>query len=159
MKSSCMALVALFAAGGLQAHAQTPTTFEASATGAASACLAAQQTPEGAPAAITACEKLIVDLDALKAGNLSLGPHDTNVYHIVMGMAETRVAASMGRIDGVRSARVCQRTEKAWTHIAQTVAASSPGYTDMIDNLRASTQKTIGICRSEFGTPAGAVPL
>jgi hypothetical protein len=159
MKLSCTALLALAAAGALHAHAQTATPFETSATGAASACLAAPQTPEGAPAAITACEKLIVDLNALKTANTSLGPHDTNVYHIVMGMAETRVAASMGRIDGVRSARVCQRTENAWTHIAQTVAASSPGYTGMIDNLRASTQKTIGICRSEFGTPAGATPL
>ncbi len=161
MKSSFMALVALLAAGALEAHAQTPapTPFEASATGLAGACLAAKPTPEGAPAAVTLCEKLIVDLNALKAASASLSPHDSNVYHLVTGMAQSRVAASFGRIDGVRSARVCQRTEQAWSHTAQVVAANSPAYASMIETLRTSTQTTIGTCRSEFGTPAGATPL
>jgi hypothetical protein len=141
------------------AQAQEQTEFERYALAIAGACLNSESTPEAAPAAVTVCEKMVTDIDTLKSAVPDVAGHDLNVYHIVRGMGLSRVAASYGRIDGVRSARVCQRTEDAWRHTSQVVAASSPTYTDTIRTLVTSTTDAITKCRSEFGTPAGAPPL
>lgn len=160
MKALRIALVALAGAGGMGASAQAPSAFENQATSLAAACLAAQTTtPEAASGAIIACEKLISDLDVLKQANPSLSGHDLNVFLIVRGMGETRVASSYGNIDGVRSARVCERTERSWTLTSQVNKAQSPGYAAMIDKLVGSAIPAISKCRQEFGTPIGAAPL
>lgn len=156
MKRLLVGLIALAVAP--VAHAQT-TEFENAAIAVANACLAGGSTPEAAPAAVTACEKLLVDLETLKSAAPAIAGHDLNVYHVVAGMALTRIASSYGRIDGVRSARVCQRTEDAWRHTSQIVPASSPAYMATIDELVKSSVSTIRLCRSEFGTPAGAPAL
>ncbi len=159
MKTRCLALTALAAVIVLPAHAQTPTPFESQATGIATPCLQAESTPEAAPGAVTSCQKLAVDLAGLKTATPSLAGHDLNVYHVVMSMAQSRIASSYGRIDGVRSARVCQHTENAWSHVAKITPADSPSYAAMIGDLRSSSVGAIGKCRNEFGTPAGAAPL
>ena len=160
MKTLRVALMAAACAGGFGASAQSPTAFETQATSLASACLSApNSTPETASAAIAPCEKLIVDIDALKQANPSLAGHDLNVFLLVKSMGETRVAGSYGAIDGVRSARVCDRTERGWTLISQVNKAQSPTYVGTIDNLVRSSISAISKCRQENGTPAGAAPL
>lgn len=158
MKQAVAAVALLATTGAPVAHAQV-SEFENAALAVANSCLTSGSTPEAAPAAVAACEKLIVDLATLKAAAPGLAGHDLNVYHIVASMAHSRVAASFGRIDGVRSARVCQRSEQSWTHVSQIVAASSPAYGPTIDGLFKSSTGTIAKCRSEFGAPAGAAAL
>ncbi|MDP3739317.1 MAG: hypothetical protein Q8R02_18150 [Hyphomonadaceae bacterium] len=160
MKTLHVALMALACACGFEASAQSPPTFETQATSLAADCLAAPNaTPEAASAAVVTCEKLIVDVDTLKQANPSLGGHDLNVFLIVKSMGESRVAGSYGRIDGVRSARVCDRTERSWALISQLNKTQSPGYAPMMDQLVASTIPAITKCRQENGTPAGAPSL
>jgi hypothetical protein len=155
MKWTLAALALLATMGAPFAHAQT-SEFESAALVVANPCLTSGSTPEAAPAAVAACEKLIVDLATLKAAAPDIAGHDLNVYHIVASMAHSRVASSYGRIDGVRSARVCQRSEDSWRHVSQIAPASSPAYAATIDDLVKSSTETIAKCRSEFGMPAGA---
>jgi hypothetical protein len=157
MKRVSLGLLVLAAAPAAQAQAQSE--FERFALTVAGACLNSGSTPEEAPAAVTTCGKMLVDLDALKSAAPDIAGHDLNVYNIVRGMGLTRVAASFGRIDGVRSARVCERTEEAWTHTAMVKPAFSSQYADMIQNLVTQTAATIRTCRLEFGTPEGGWPL
>jgi hypothetical protein len=158
MKSSCMALVALFAAAGLEARAQTTSEFEGIATTLANACMGA--VPKDNPQlAITTCDKLIVDIDTLKAAAPSLAGHDLNVYRVVVAMAQSRVGNSMGIVDGARTARVCDRVERAWDQVSKIDAAASPSYAAVIKNLTDSSVTTTRLCRTEKGTPAGAAPL
>jgi len=160
MKTLRVGLMALAVAGAVEASAQAPPSFETQATALAAGCLSAgNETPEAASGAIAACEKLIVDLDALKQASPALGGHDLNVFLIVKAMGETRVASTYGKIDGVRSARVCDRTERGWVSVSQVNKADSPAYAAMVDRLVASSVGAIGKCRQEFGTPAGATPL
>ncbi len=155
MKLAAMVPVALLVATPV-AHAQEPTAFESMATSIAAPCLNSGSTPDTAPFAIAACEQSILDLEAAKSANGPLSPHDLNVYNVVMSMAHSRVASSYGRIDRVRSARVCQRTEQAWTHASHIIAEASPAYAAMITTMVESAAGVIRTCRSEFGTPDGA---
>jgi hypothetical protein len=158
MKALRVVLAALACAGG--ASAQSPTAFETQATSMASACLSSDvSTPEAATAAVVTCEKLIVDVEALKQANPSLGGHDLNVFLVVKSFGETRVAASYGTIDSVRSARVCERMERNWALLAQLNKSLSPHYAGLIDNLVASAIPAVSKCRQENGAPAGAAPL
>lgn len=160
MKTLRFGLMALACAGGIGASAQAPTAFETQATSMASACLSSDtSTPEAAGAAIVTCEKLIVDIDALRQANPSISGHDLNVFLVVRGMGESRVAGSYGRIDGVRSARVCDRMERNWTLTSQLNQALSPTYADLIGNLVGSAIPAVSKCRQEFGAPVGAAPL
>lgn len=156
MKRSLAVLMIL--AGAPVAHAQT-SEFENAAVAVANACLTSGSTKEAAPAAVAACEKLLVDLETVKSAAPGIAGHDLHVYHVVASMALTRIAASYGRIDGVRSARVCQRTEDSWRHTSQIIAASSPAYAGTIDGLVRTASDTIAKCRGEFGAPAGAPAL
>jgi hypothetical protein len=160
MKTFRVCLMALAATGGFSASAQSPPTFETKATALSVSCMSAgNQTPEEASGAIAACEKLIVDLNALRQSNPALGGHDLNVFLLVKAMGEAAVASSYGKIDGVRSARVCDRTERGWMSVSQIKKAESPAYAVMVDQLVASSVGAITKCRQEFGTPAGATPL
>lgn len=156
MKRSLAVLMIL--AGAPVAHAQT-SEFENAALAVANACLTSGSTKETAPTAVAACEKLLVDLETVRSAAPGIAGHDVNVYHVVASMAQSRIAASYGRIDGVRSARVCQRTEDSWRHTSQIVPASSPAYAAMIDGLVKSASDTIAKCRGEFGAPANAAAL
>lgn len=159
MKMRCLVLAALVSASGLPAYAQTPSQFETQATGFANPCLQITPTPETAQAAVTACDKVIVDLNALKSATPDLTGHDLNVYLVVISMAQARIGNAYGKLDGVRSARVCQRMESSWAATSQINTAMSPGYADLIKNLVDTSVSTTTKCRNEFGTPVGAAPL
>jgi hypothetical protein len=84
MKRVSLALLVLAAAPAAQAQAQSE--FERLALTVAGACLNSGSTPEEAPAAVTTCGKMLVDLDALKSAAPDIAGHDLNVYNIVRGM-------------------------------------------------------------------------
>jgi hypothetical protein len=154
MKSLLVAGFCAFASGGAWAQ----SAFETRATTIAEACMAA--TPaNNAPAAVNACQQMLNDIDGLKAANPTLSGHDWNVYYIVSAMGQSRIGNAYGIIDGARTARVCERVERAWDMVSRTNASASPGYTDMINNLRQTTIGTTRLCRNEKGTPVGATPL
>lgn len=158
MKSACVVL--LLALGvGASAFAQTPTALENQMTGLAAGCMAFKVTPETAQSAVTSCDKLVADLEALKQSTPGLAGHDLNVFHVVMAMAQTRVANSYGKLDGVRSARVCQRMELSWRATSAVDATQSPGYATLIKGLVDSSVSTTRLCRNEFGAPVDAAPL
>lgn len=154
-----IAAVAVVVLHGASASAQGTSTFESRATTLANSCLIAQATAEAAVTTVAACDKVVTDLAALKASTTNPSGHDSNVFSVVTAMAQTRIANTYGKVDGVRSARVCQRVELAWAETSKLDAAASPSYAammkDMVDASISATTK----CRNEFGTPADAAPL
>jgi hypothetical protein len=158
MKALRVVLAALACAGG--ASAQSPTAFETQATSLANACLSSDiSTPEAANATVATCEKLITDVEALKQANPSISGHDLNVFFVVKSFGESRIAGSYGKIDGVRSARVCDRMERNWALLSQLNKAQSPHYAGLIDQLIGSAIPAVSKCRQENGAPVGAAPL
>jgi hypothetical protein len=153
---AALALVAL----GPPAGAQTATPFENTAMATVASCFATAVTVETAAQAITACEKTITDMSALKVQNPAITGHDLNVYLIVNSMAETRIGNSYATLDSnVRTPRVCVRMERSWALVSQLQPAASPSYVATIAKLRDSSIAVIRKCREENGTPQGAPPL
>jgi hypothetical protein len=157
MKAACLLPLVMLAAAPASAQGATP--FETTATTAAGPCLAIQVSPETALAVIAACDKLVGDIAVLSQANSPLSGHDLNVSSIVASMAHSRVANSYGKIDGVRSARVCQRMEMSWTESSKLDPSASPAYAPMIKDLVQGAISTVSKCRGEFGTPAGAAAV
>jgi hypothetical protein len=159
MKASWITLAVFALGAGVPALAQAPSTLETQMTGLAGSCLAAKVTPETAQDAVMFCDKLVADLAAFKQGTPNLMGHDLNVFHVVMAMAQSRVANSYGKLDGVRSARVCERMELSWQATSAIDPGLSPSYATMIKSLVDTSVSTTRTCRNEFGAPPGAIPL
>jgi hypothetical protein len=127
---------------------------------ASAACLdrsAAPMTPEQK---IAVCGAALTALDDVYARSLDPSSHETNVYRLQRVFAHVAIAGAYGTLDRVRSSRVCNEVESAWTELAQIVDRESPSdFQQAIANSRASVLGTTTRCRAEKGTPAGAAPL
>lgn len=157
MKRLLAILPFLLAAPGL---AQTPekSQFEQAAMLLIGPCNRAEPAKDPA-AAISECQKFLANMVQVKTQIAPATPHDVNVDLITRAMAEIRIGRSYGVQDTARTQRVCTQVETAWTILAGTDVAASPDYASAISSLKGEQAKAATLCRTEFGTPAGATPL
>lgn len=109
-----------------------------------------------------ACIKLLSDMDVVKqAAGANVTAHDMNIFHLLKSAGALRVGRAYLMLDNnVRTARVCQRAEEAWTHGAMVDVTASPAeYTNLMKPMLTDAAGLARTCRAEFGTPAGAAAL
>jgi len=110
-----------------------------------------------APDAVTICEDAIARVIQLQTENSAapLAEQDYAWFTLsgtYMGLAGTYLDA-----DGVRSARVCDASERSWSAAGN--ISASVAYPDPVASLNQTGQSVATVCRGEFGTPAWGRPL
>ena len=149
-------LLVLVMAAGLCAPAAAQDQFTES-TAAANAlfenCLAAAEAgpPAWAIAECESAEQAVIDLQAQYPDALLW---EKDVTWLMRAGIHMQVSGAYGDADGVRSARVCERTERWWLALGNITPGSA---FDQSGN--GADQNLVRQCRSEHGTPSWARPL
>jgi hypothetical protein len=155
-------IVGLAAAGCLclcaaGAIAQQPVSTQILLAG--NSCTAAADAGGAPQGIIDTCNKAIADIQAIKGAN-TLNPHETNLYNVMVSLAHTTIGSKMGAIDGARTSRVCGELESSWSFLSKLIPGNSPpDYASDMYTLQQRAVAPLKLCRSEFGTPAGAPRL
>jgi len=158
---ACAALV-LAAASPAFAQTNDPAMIDQAYDSRVMACLDANRdnetiTPQSRQAA---CEANLVETNAYYATRVTPGQHEMNVYYFHRGFLQLEIGGAFLKQDTRRSARVCQQTELAWLDLSLIVDSASPdAYQANYVSMRGGIAGAVKVCRSEFGTPAGAPPL
>jgi len=145
---------ALFPA--MSALAQPVTPFTQAAAAHYNTCLEGSDTLPAAEVlqSCNAAEQGFVALRAENAGAYT----DEMDYVIFMHVAvQSAIAGAATRVDGARSARVCDAIERSWRTLADISPATS--YGEIINSTAERVANTVRLCRSEKGTPSWARPL
>ncbi|MEY4879610.1 MAG: hypothetical protein RJB62_1079 [Pseudomonadota bacterium] len=147
---------ALVLAAGLATPAAAQDQFTES-TAAANAlfenCLAAAEAgpPARAIAECESAERAVTDLQSRYPDALLW---EKDFIWLMRAGIHMQVSGAYGDADGVRSARVCERTERWWLALGNITPGSA---FDQSGN--GADQNLVRQCRSEHGTPSWARPL
>jgi len=102
-----------------------------------------------------------LDADGALAGLIAANPvvpdYERDFLLFTKATVELSVGGAYGAIDGVRSARVCEKSEQSWATAGQ-IPADSP-FSDSVRRTEQGSIDTIRLCRNEQGTPAWGRPL
>ena len=147
---------------GGAAHAQTPrTNFEQMLGIVSRWCLEAMSDAnQTAEARLSTCETGLASVERLGAAQDNPSALDRNYYNFLRSFMHTSIANSQARIDGGRTARVCDNAEKSWAAASLINPADSPEA--MHKSLQTAREAAIAIaraCRAHNGPPPGAPAL
>lgn len=163
MAAGFVVALALDAPVHAQTGAQTPSAFTNRLAGAYEPCFTAQNADPKPPPEqrIAVCQQAIDSLTLLGRLLPSMGtPHDKNLHAMDLSLSYLTLAGAYIGVDKVRSSRACTASEASWTAMSAVIDANSPqNYRATFKSVRESLVTVITRCRSEKGTPAGAVPL
>lgn len=125
------------------------------------ACLAAHSNT-GITAATRekACRDDLDKTDAHFASRAAPSLHEGNVYRMHRAFLLVEIGGAYLFADGMRSQRACAQTEAGWDEMTRIISGSSPAAHDgNFRAMRANIGAAVEICRRDFGTPPGAVPV
>lgn len=126
---------------------------------AGNSCTTAGDKGAGNQEVIGACYQAASTIQAIRDAN-TLNPHEMNLYHVMLSLAHTTIGSRMGAIDGARTKRTCDELEISWANLSKLVPGNSPpDYASDMFTLQQQAVQPVKLCRSEFGTPAGAPRL
>lgn len=107
-----------------------------------------------------ACRDDLGRTDAHFASLTSPSLHEANVYRMHRAFLLVEIGGAYLFADGMRSQRACAQTEAGWDEMTRIIPGSSPaGHQADFRAMRANIGSAIEICRRDFGTPPGAVPV
>jgi hypothetical protein len=160
MKAFGLASVFAVAVSAAAAFPQNGPTFDTELFDAGDICLSASD-GSGPDKAIADCKRAIVLLDEVRARHPSAVQADVNLYLYLKAFSYSTIARSLGdAAGGMRTARVCEAVETSWASFSAIVlSASSPEDRELFEEGKKGWATTVGLCRSENGTPTGAPPL
>lgn len=126
---------------------------------AANPCATAPDTGIAPQTVIDMCNTALGDMQKLKDAS-TLNPHQLNLFYVMSAMAHSTIGSKMGEIDKSRSARTCTELEASWALLSKLIPGNSPpNYASDMYSMQQQAVAPVKLCRSEFGTPAGAPRL
>lgn len=125
------------------------------------ACLAAHSdTAITAATREKACRDDLGRTDAHFTSRTQPSLHEANVYHMHRAFLLVEIGGAYLFADGMRSQRACTQTEAGWDEMTRIVAGhSSAAHEADFRQMRANIGAAVEICRRDYGTPPGAVPV
>jgi len=107
-----------------------------------------------------ACRDDLDMTDAHCATLTSPSLHGGNVYHMHRAFLLVEIGAAYLFADGGRSQRACAQTEAGWDEITRIISGYSPAAHEAnFRTMRTNIGAAVEICRRDYGTPPGAVPV
>lgn len=107
-----------------------------------------------------ACQTAKSEIAQVRRKNPKATPGQREVYAFFEAALEMGNTYSMLRVDGTPTARVCNNIEKQWV-MANSVNPNvvGPELRGAQESTREAVQPLVKLCRENFGTPDGALPL
>jgi hypothetical protein len=151
-----LVFLALAAAGfAADAAAQPVTGFTLGVSDAYTECNSAREAR--AQDAVALCEDAIALIIQLQTENPGVSLAEQDYAWFSLAGVYIELAGTYLQADGVRSARVCDASERSWSAVGS--ISASVEYPDAVASQNQTGQSVATVCRSEFGTPVWGRPL
>lgn len=107
-----------------------------------------------------ACQTALSELATARAKNRKATAGQKEVYGFFESAVEMGRTYAMLRVDGSPTARVCANIERQWVLSNQAnTAIVGPELRGALDSTKEAVRPLVKLCREQFSTPSGALPI